>query len=82
MDDVMAVCVIECRGNSAGERDDFFDGKEFFAIEALTERFAFDVRHDVIEEAVDFARIVQRKDMRMSQPGGCLYLAQKSVGAE
>ena len=62
--------------------DRFVDRELPLAVESLAKRFAFDVRHHVIEKTVGFARIEQRKDVRMIQPRRELDLAQKTLGAE
>ncbi len=38
--------------------------------DALSQRVALDVGHDVVEEAVGLARVVQREDMGVGQVGG------------
>jgi hypothetical protein len=38
--------------------------------------------HDVVEPAVDVARVVQRKDVRMLQPGGDVDLAEKPFATD
>src|SRR5437870_5200005 len=52
------------------------------ALQAIAQRLALDVRHDVIEEAGRGAGVVQGQDVGMLQPGGDLDLAQKPLGAE
>ena len=52
------------------------------AVEVVTERLSLDVRHDVIEEALDFAGVIERQDMRVGQSRGDFYLAQEPLGPE
>ena len=48
----------------------------------LAQRAAFDVRHDVIQEAAGLARVVQRENVRMAQPRSDLDFLEKALGAE
>ena len=48
----------------------------------LAQRLALDVRHHVVEQAVDVARVVQRQDVRMVQPGGDVDLAEEPLPAD
>jgi hypothetical protein len=82
VDDVVAVRVIERRGDSASETDNFVHGHELLPVETLAERLPLDVGHHVIEETIDFARVVQRQNVRMIQSRGSLDLAQKAIGPQ
>src|SRR5262249_17043424 len=53
-----------------------------FAGEPAPERLALDVRHDVIEEPTGFTRVVQWQDVRVSELGRDLYLAQEARAAD
>ena len=44
--------------------------------------FPFDVRHDVIEETVGFAGVVQREDVRVLELGSDLDLAEEPFRAK
>src|SRR2546429_3504873 len=57
-------------------------GQLLLALEPVAQRFALDVRHDVIEEAGGGTRVVQRQDVGVLQPGRNLDLAQEPLGAE
>ena len=64
-------CAARSRAGSAPSRDSRW-----------RERLALDVRHDVVEQPVDVARVVQRKDVRMVQPRGDVDLAEKPLAAD
>src|SRR3970040_1537272 len=49
---------------------------------SLTQRDALHIRHHIVEEAPGFARIVERKDVRVLEPRCNLDLARKPLGAE
>src|SRR5256884_6933105 len=57
-------------------------GQLLLAREPVAQRFALDVRHDIIEEAGGGTRVVQRQDVGVLQPGRNLDLAQEPLGAE
>ena len=48
-------------------------------VEPVAQRFALDEGHDEVDEAVGLARIVQRQDVGMMQPGGDVDLEQKPL---
>ena len=50
--------------------------------QAVAEALAVHVGHHVIEEALGLARIEQRQDVRMLEPGGDADLAREAVRAE
>ena len=54
----------------------------FLAEEPVTQRFTFDVGHDVKHHSVRFARVEQGKYVGMLEIGGGLDLLQKPVAAE
>jgi hypothetical protein len=53
-----------------------------FAIEFLPERLALDEGHDVIEEGICFAGLVQRQDMGMLEIRCDLDLLEEPLGTE
>src|SRR5512146_511620 len=55
--DIMAVRIVERVGYLARDLESVFNRELSLAIEALTERFALDVRDHVVEEAFGFARV-------------------------
>jgi len=65
-----AFCV--SRGERAGdfpnERRDGFNRHGSISLETLAERFAIHERHHVIQQSVRFSRIVEREDVRMTEP--------------
>ena len=53
------------------------------AVEPGTQRFARDIRHDVVEQTVSRARVEQRQQVReMLQVGGDLDLRKEALGPE
>ena len=52
------------------------------AAEAVAERLALDERHGEPQAAGGLARVVDRQDMRVLEPGGELDLALEPLGAE
>ena len=57
------------------------DWKLAFPIQAITQRLALHEGHDVVDDAVRHAGIVQRDDVRMVQRGRRPDLAQEPLGA-
>ena len=51
-------------------------------VQPVAERFALDERHDVEEQPIDLARVVEAEDVRVLEVGGDPDLAQEPVGAE
>ena len=51
-------------------------------VEPLAQGLALDVGHDVVHQAVHLVGVVQRKDVRVVQPGGDLDLVQETAGAD
>src|SRR4029077_2261618 len=47
--------------------------------ESGTERFAVDVRHDIVELAAGFARVMERKDEWVPEPGQEADLPRESL---
>ncbi len=59
-----------------------FERELGFPLETIAERFPLDIRHDVVEEAVRLARIVEGEDVRVPQAGRDLDLPQEPLGAQ
>jgi len=62
VDHAVAVRVVERAGHAGGERERFLDREFLLALEALSQRFAFHVRHDIVDQAARLAGIEQRQD--------------------
>jgi hypothetical protein len=58
------------------------NGQLPFFLDPFPERVALDVGHHVVEETVCFTRVMQRKDVRMSEVGRNLDLTQKPLRAQ
>jgi hypothetical protein len=82
MDHVVAMRVVERVRDLSRDPDRLIDAELFLAIEFVAQRLALDVRHDVIEEGVGFARVEQRKDMRVLEIGRRFDLLDKPLGAQ
>ncbi len=52
------------------------------ALEPLAQRRAVDVRHDVVQEPADLARVVEGEDVRVGEAGGDLDFLEKALGSE
>src|ERR1041384_4395391 len=62
MDDVTAVRMGQRTRYLPSDLRGVVDGELFLAVEPVTQGLAFDIRHDVVEEAVGFPRIVEGQD--------------------
>ena len=82
MDQPMSVGVLQGGGHLAHDVHRLVDGKLLFPGELLAEGLTPDVRHNVEEESVYLAGVVQGKDVGMREPGGDPDLAGESFGAE
>ena len=82
VDDALAVGVVERAGDLARDADRVGDGQLLLAGEAVAERLALDEGHDVVEEPVGLAGVVQREDVRVLQVRRGLDLAQEPLGAD
>ena len=58
------------------------DRQLLLALQAVAQRLPFHVRHDVEEEVVGLARIVQREDVRVLEVGGDADLVEEPLGAD
>ena len=82
MDDALPVGVGQRVGDLARDLQRVLHRELGLARQAVPQRLALDVGHDVVEEAVGLARVVQRQDVGMAQVGRDLDLAQEPLGAE
>ena len=73
--DVVAVCIGERARHFGRDPHRLVDRELLFPLQPVAQRLALDIRHDVIEEAVDGTGVVQRQDVRVLQPGGDRNLA-------
>jgi len=79
VDDVLSMRVIKGGRNRESVADRFVDWEMILALKSLAQRFTFDVRHDVVEESLDFSGIKEGKDVRMIEPGDDPDLAEKPL---
>ena len=75
---VVAVRVVQRIRDFAGQSHRIGDWKMGFAIQPVTKRFALRDRHHVIEVAVGFPGIIERKNVGMMQSGGETDFSQKA----
>ena len=61
--DALSVRDVECFGYVGSNCDGLIDGKLLLPLQPIPERFALDVRHNVVGEAVRLSRIVERDDV-------------------
>jgi hypothetical protein len=71
--------VIERARHLASDAQRFVEGKLALAVEARAQRLAGNVRHDVIELAVYFPRVVDGQYVRVAQVGGEVDLTAESL---
>src|SRR6185437_10825146 len=57
-------------------------GHLLLPLEPLAERFAGDVRHRIVQEAIRLTGVVERQDVRMVELGGNLDFAQEPRGTD
>jgi hypothetical protein len=82
VDHALAMCVVERAGHLAGDAHRVGDRQLTFALEARTQRLAGDERHHVVQQAVGFAAVEQRQDVRMLQSRGGADLGEEALAAE
>ncbi len=82
MDDPLLVGVVEPFGNLLGEPQRLVDCKLPLPVELVPQRLAIHVRHDVIEEPVGLAGVVEGQDVLMGELGRELDLPQEAVGTD
>jgi hypothetical protein len=66
----------------AGDPQRVAHGQLLLAEQPVAQRLAFDERHHVAQDAVAFARVVQRNDVRMPEARSGGDLAQKPIEAD
>ncbi len=79
---VAAVRVLQRRRHLRSDLDGLVHGQLLLDRNLVAQRLALDVRHHVVEEALRFARIVERQDVRVLQVGGDLDLVEEALGAQ
>jgi hypothetical protein len=67
MDHPLGVRVSQPFADLTGDSERFLDLQLALSIKALAQGLAFHQRHDVVEDPLDLARVVNRQDMRMLQ---------------
>jgi len=82
MDDAESVRVVEGAGHFAGDADRFINRQLTLPVQPVAQRLALHVRHHVEQRAVGFARVVQRQDVRVTELGGELDLAQEALAPD
>jgi hypothetical protein len=82
VDHAVAVRVIQRIGHLGRDLDRFLDAELLLAVELGAEGFPFDVRHDVVQEALGRAGIEEWEDVRVLERGGGLDLLDEPLGAE
>jgi hypothetical protein len=80
--DALAVGMRERIGNLTHDLNRVRDGELTLARQARAKRFALDIGHDVIQEVASLSGIVERKDVRVNEPGGDLDLAQEALASD
>ena len=60
----------------------FVDWQLALARQSFAQRFALDIRHDIIEETVGGSRIMNAQNVRMLQAGGDFDFLHEAIGAE
>ena len=82
MNHIVTVGVTQRVRHLAGYLKRVVQGELLFTIEPVAERLALDIGHNVIEESLRLARVVQRQDVRMGESRRGLDLPQEPLGAE
>ena len=82
MDHPLAVRVIERARYLLGDAQGRIERELLLPLELRPERLAADVRDDVEQEAIGFARVDQGEDVGMVEPGGDGDLPEKPLGTE
>jgi hypothetical protein len=78
----LAVGVVQRIGNFTGNPQGVLQRDLLLAIDAAAQVFPVDERHHVVQQACGLARIVERQDVRMDEPGRDLDLAQEPLRSQ
>ena len=78
----LAVGVAQGIGHLTAQVQHLVQRQLLLASQAFTKGLALDVGHDVIQASRRLARVVQREDVRMVEPGGGLDLEEEAVDPE
>ena len=81
VDDALAMGVIERARDLRRDAHRVGDRQLLLPRDPLPQRLAVHERHDVEEQAIGVAGVMQRQDVRMLQVGGGLDLLEEPVGA-
>ena len=79
---VVAVRIVERVGDFARDAHGVGDRETLLARQAIAQRLALHDRHHVVEKPVRLAGVVERQDVRVSQPRREPDLAQESLAPE
>src|SRR6266702_4631222 len=74
--------VVERTGDATGQPDRLLNRELLLPLEAPPQRFAFHVRHHIVDQAAYLAGIEQRQDVRVLQVGGDSDLTQEALDPE
>jgi hypothetical protein len=77
-----AVRVVQRARDLTRDANGVLDRQLLLAVQPVAQRLAFHVRHDVVNEAIDLARVVQRKNVRMLQVRRRADLCEEPFAAE
>ena len=82
VDDAALVRVLERFGRLAGDAERVVQRELLLAVEPVPERLALDERHDVVEQPLGLARVVEAEDVGVLEGGGDADFAEEAVAAE
>src|SRR5882762_5730622 len=74
--------VVERAGDAGGKTDRLLDRELPLSLEPLPQRFAFHVRHHVVDQAAGLAGIEQREDVGVLQMCGYPDLTEEALDPE
>jgi hypothetical protein len=80
--DPVLVRRVERVGHGGGDPRRLTHRQLLLPVHALAQRLPFHIRHHVEEEAIGFARVVQRQDVRVLELRRRLDLGQEALGAD
>ena len=82
VDDPLPVRIVEGGGDFPDEAERVGERQHPFAVHPFAKRLPRHVRHDIIEQAVELARIEDRQDVRVSEPGRHANFTMKALGTD